>query len=109
MIGSRNCRNLTSDDIARTVPNGTTLILSGGAAGADTLAEQAAQKLGIPFRKILPDYKTYGRRAPLIRNEEIVRQADRVFAFWDYESLGTAHAIAYCIAIQTPVEVIGLD
>lgn len=108
MIGSRNSYNLTVDDIIGYIPTGCTGIISGGAAGVDHLAEQAATRCGIPFRKILPDYPKYGTNAPLLRNKEIARAADCLFAFWDYSSKGTAATIAACIEYGTPAEVIGL-
>lgn len=53
-----------------------------------------------------PDYQRYGRRAPLVRNEQIVEYADQVLAFWDGESHGTGRTIALCIEKNRPVRVI---
>lgn len=107
IVGSRNCQNSLIDEIKRRVPGGTALIVSGGARGVDTLAEQTAAELKIPFRKIVPDYAKFGRNAPKIRNLAIVRNADRVLAFWDFRSAGTASVIAACIENRVPVEVYG--
>ncbi len=68
-------------------------IVSGGAKGIDTLAEAYAREHSIPMQIIRPDYATYGRRAPLVRNKEIVKAADVVLAIWDGQSPGTAHAL----------------
>jgi hypothetical protein len=68
-------------------------IVSGGAAGADSLAARYAREHGLPLQVFLPDYGRYGRRAPLVRNQYIISCAQQVVAFWDSRSSGTAHAI----------------
>lgn len=105
IVGSRVCQNTVLDEIVRRIPDGATLIISGGARGVDAYAEQAAKKLALPFRKILPDYQRFGKFAPKRRNAEIIGQADRVLAFWDCQSRGTASVIALCIERRIPVEV----
>ena len=45
------------------------------------------------WKKFLPDYKTYGRVAPLKRNYLIVSYCDVVIAFWDGKSRGTEYTI----------------
>ena len=69
------------------------LIVSGGAKGADQLAEQYAREKNIPIKVFLPDYAKYGRAAPTIRNKSIVQEADIVIAFWDGHSRGTQHSL----------------
>lgn len=105
IIGSRNCKDLALIDILHKIPEECSVILSGGATGADQLAQRAAQELKLPFLKILPDYEKNGKRAPLIRNEMIVEKSDIVIAFWDYISRGTAATIAYCIEKRVPVKI----
>lgn len=46
--------------------------------------------------EFLPDYKTYGRAAPIVRNKLIVSYADVVYAFWDGRSKGTKYVIDLC-------------
>jgi len=87
------------------IPYNCTEIISGGADGIDTLARLAAQKLDLPIREFLPDYQTYGRRAPLIRNEQIVEAADYVVALWDGHSHGTAHTVDLCFRKHVPIRV----
>ena len=70
-------------------------IISGGAKGADTLAALYAQKNEIPTTIIPPNYKKFGRGAPIIRNKEIVSLCDTVVAFWDGTSKGTSFTIEY--------------
>lgn len=68
-------------------------IVSGGAKGADTLAEGYAKDIGRPMVVYRPDYKKFGRAAPFIRNSEIVEHSDIVYAFWDGRSNGTRDAL----------------
>ncbi len=92
IIGSRG---LTVKDLETYLPPDTTGIVSGGAKGVDTCAEQYAKQNGIPLRVFLPEYEKYGRFAPLKRNIRIVDYADVVLAFWDGSSRGTKYAIDY--------------
>lgn len=68
-------------------------IVSGGAVGADTLAEEFAAENGYETIIYLPDRKTYGREACRVRNTDIVETGDVVFAFWDGISTGTKDSI----------------
>ncbi|ERP31391.1 DUF2493 domain-containing protein [Chitinivibrio alkaliphilus] len=70
-------------------------IVSGGARGADTLAEQYAACKNIPLKRFLPDWRRYGRAAGIRRNCDIINYADQVIAFWDGNSRGTKHSITY--------------
>lgn len=69
------------------------LIVSGGAKGADTLARKFAALNKIPLMEFLPDYKRYGRGAPLQRNTLIVQNSDYVIAFVTPSSRGTLDTI----------------
>lgn len=93
VIGSRG---LTVEHLERYLPEGTTEIVSGGARGIDRCAREHALAHGIKLTEFLPDYETLGRRAPLVRNLEIIDYADQVVAFWDGVSRGTAHVIRHC-------------
>lgn len=70
-----------------------TEIVSGGASGADTLAERYAKENNIPLTVFPADWKTHGREAGPMRNRQIVQHADRVLAFWDGVSAGTRSTI----------------
>lgn len=109
IIGSRNCKKLDTGLMGKYLPENCTEIVSGGADGADFHAEELAEKKKIAFRKFLPDYKTFGRRAPLERNLLIVRNCDTLLAFWDCYSRGTAHTINACIAENVPVRIIPIS
>ena len=70
-----------------------TLIISGGAHGADKLAEKWAAENKIETLIFLPDWKKYGKSAGFIRNKDIIQACDAVVAFWDGKSKGTKHMI----------------
>ena len=73
-----------------------TELVSGGAKGIDTCARVYALSHGLKLTEFLPDYRRYGRAAPLVRNREIVAYADQVLAFWDGKSPGTKYVIDQC-------------
>ena len=81
-------------------------IVSGGAKGADTLATQFATEMGIPLLVFKPDYQKYGRGATLIRNTQIIKNAEVVFAFWDGESKGTKDSITKAKKLQKELYII---
>jgi len=97
VIGSRTADEHTALQIRDHLPPYTTQIISGGAEGVDQAAKAVAAELGIPFREFLPDYAAYGKRAPLVRNDRIIEEADMVLAFWNGHSKGTQYVIAECI------------
>lgn len=80
-------------------------IISGGARGADALAQNYGIENGIELVIYKPDWKKYGRGAGIIRNRLIVDAADYVIAFWDGESRGTKAAIDYARTQNKPVHI----
>ena len=70
-----------------------TEIVSGGAKGADSLAERYAKENDLPMKIFPPDWETHGKQAAFIRNKEIIDYAEIVIAFWDGKSTGTKHSI----------------
>ncbi len=81
-------------------------IISGGAKGIDSCAEAYARKNNIPTQIFLPDYKRFGRSAPIVRNRDIVSASDAVLAFWDGESRGTEYTMEYAKKLNIPVFVV---
>jgi len=88
-------RSITNFDLAPHIPENTTLIITGGAKGIDTLAEQYADNHNIPKLIIRPEYKRYGRAAPILRNKTMVEHADTVLVIWDGKSKGTLSTVNY--------------
>ena len=70
-----------------------TLIISGSAKGADSLAEKWANENNIETKIYHPDWETYGKKAGIIRNKDIILNSDRMICFWDNTSKGTLHSI----------------
>ena len=91
------------------IPANCTEIVSGGAMGVDRLAEIYARKNNIPIKVFLPDYDKYGKRAPKVRNEQIVEYSDEVIAFWDATSTGTAHTVATAVMKGVTVHVVRIQ
>ena len=100
VVGSRS---LTVKDIGKYLPENTTEIISGGAAGIDSCAREYSLSHGI---KLKPDYARYGRKAaPLKRNITIIESADIVLAFWNGSSKGTKFVIESCERMGVEIKV----
>lgn len=83
-------------------------LISGGAVGADSLAEQYAAAYDIPIEVLKPEWDRYGKRAGFIRNAQMVDMLDKnglVVAFWDGKSNGTRHSIDYANSKQFRVHI----
>lgn len=93
IIGSRG---LAVNNLEKYLPKDTKEIISGGAQGIDACAREYAVANNIKLTEFLPDYKQYGKCAPLKRNITIIENADIVLAFWDGVSRGTAFVIKNC-------------
>lgn len=78
-------------------------IVSGGAKGADTLAERFAEENTLEMKIFHPNWELLGRNACSARNTEIVEFADLVFAFWDGKSPGTKDSITKTEILQKEV------
>lgn len=59
-----------------------TVIISGGASGADTLAEEFASAFGLEEEIYPAEWKKYGKSAGMIRNKTIVDRCDMMLAFY---------------------------
>lgn len=107
-VGIVGGRDFTDMELLRTslLKYEVTHIVSGGAVGADALAEQYAKEKGVGTTIFKPDWQTYGMRAAYLRNKQIVDASDCVVAFWDGKSKGTKMTIDICEAAGKPVEII---
>ena len=56
--------------LASLPPN--TVIIHGGARGADSMADELAAALSFPIRKYPADWTRYGRRAGTLRNQKML-------------------------------------
>ncbi len=102
IVGSRD---VIVSDIGRYISNAGEIV-SGGAIGVDRCAAEYAKENGIKLTEFLPQYKLYGRAAPIIRNKKIVDYSDKVIAFWNGNSKGTLSVIKYARKIGKPCEII---
>ncbi len=105
VVGSRTLRVESLGDY---LPQGVTELVSGGARGIDQCAKEYALANGLKLTEFLPNYARYRGGAPLVRNEQIVRYADEVLAFWDGQSSGTRRVIELCEVLGKPIRVIQL-
>lgn len=106
IVGSRTVGAAYYTAMCEKVPIGASMIISGGAEGADMLARRYAHECGLAYVEIRPDYQAFGRSATLERNKEIVRRADYVLVLWDGQSHGSAFVMKHCIDTGTPVRVV---
>ena len=83
-----------------------TLVVSGGAKGADSLGEEYANANNIPTKIFLPDWDKYGKSAGMLRNSDIINEAEIIVAFWDGESKGCKDAIAKANKLNKKVLII---
>ena len=106
VVGSREFVNL--DEVRQFVreQERTTVIVSGGARGVDSVAVDEAKRLRMPYEVHLPDWSKHGKAAGAIRNRTIVEAADEVVAFWDGRSRGTKISIDIAKALKKPVRVV---
>jgi len=102
VVGSRE---LYVENLEDYLPEDVTEIVSGGARGVDQSAQNFALQHALKLTEYLPDYRRYGRAAPLKRNITIIENADLVLAFWDGKSRGTKFVIEACKERNVPVEV----
>lgn len=109
MCGSRSWRmGAVIDDSIACLPEGT-LVISGGAPGADRMVVLAAERQGFHCAVIRALWRVRGRRAGHERNGVMLalleRETDWVEAFWDGTSPGTSGCIAKARALGLKVVV----
>ena len=84
-------------------------IITGGANGADKLAERLAKEKGIRCEVIKADWRTHGRTAGPIRNHNMAKAAGtdgRLLAYWDGESPGTGNMVNTARRMGLYVEIV---
>lgn len=95
-----------NEAIPRMAGDNTPVIVSGGAAGADSLGEQYAQENGIAIERHPADWKKHGKAAGPIRNAEMAACADFLIAFWDGKSRGTQNMMMNAVKKDIPCIVV---
>lgn len=84
---------------------GISIIVSGGARGADTLAEEYAKLNEIDFHVFVAKWKAEGNKAGPRRNLRIANYADVMLAFPLGESKGTYNAVSLMKKLGKPVQI----
>jgi hypothetical protein len=77
--------NLTPRDLA--------FVVNGNARGVDKHALVWARDHGVKVQLFEPDWNKYGKKAGILRNDEMLALATHVITLWDGKSPGTAHVI----------------
>lgn len=103
IVGSRS---ITEFDLSEYIPSQTDLIISGGAKGIDSLAEEYADQHRISKLILRPKYHLYGKSAPIKRNEQMVDIADEILIIWDGISRGAQHTLKFAQKKNKPITLI---
>jgi len=103
IIGSRKIEKLDLNEYIKEKPN---VVISGGAKGIDTIAEEWALRNNIDIIIHRPNYEINGKKATWRRNDVIVDEADKIMAFWDGESTGTRYVINKALETRKNIEII---
>ncbi len=106
VVGSRTLDSQVYALLGLHIPAGCSEIISGGARGVDQLAERYAHENSLKLTVIQPDYDTFDRAAPLIRNAQIIEASDYVVIFWDGVSRGSMNVIMTCMKTNKPYKII---
>lgn len=107
-------RNYTNYSIVKNVllklkeKYGTFTVIEGGQRGADILAKQVAEELGLPIIQKDAEWTKYGKAAGPIRNRLMLKEdPDLVLAFHEdiRSSKGTMNMVVQARAAGKPVEI----
>jgi hypothetical protein len=109
VAGSRSYEHLEAVRNAVGSIESTALVISGGARGVDSIAIAHARALGLKTFVYPADWKTYGKRAGLLRNAVMVRMCTEALVFHDGTSRGTQHTLDLLDAGGKPYMLFGAD
>lgn len=106
--GSRTFSDRTAiaERISQLPPD--TIVMTSRSHGASAAVRDAVQDRGLQMEvwTARPSRFSTVEAAYFARDEEMIRSADRVIAFWDGCSPGTAHELDYAKRIGKPVELL---
>lgn len=110
VVGSREFKNYKQleQEIDERYTEGDWLV-SGGALGADSMAQRYAKEKGIPILIIYPRWRVngvYDAGAGFKRNKEIVENSDIVLAFYQkgrFQQGGTANTASWARKLEVPL------
>jgi len=90
------------------------VVIHGAARGADMIAsswvEAQPEIARVSELRFPANWKEFGKAAGMIRNKQMLAEGrpDRVLAFWDGMSRGTANMVALAQSAGVPVEIVNL-
>lgn len=88
-------------------PDRNMCIVSGGARGADRLAKRYADEHEeVHYIEHPADWQKHGKKAGMIRNLDIVKDAHSVLAFWNGKSKGTKHTLGLAQSLGKNIKVV---
>jgi hypothetical protein len=109
IVGSRDFNDFEYlKKVLEPIKNKVTLVVSGGAKGADSLGERWAKENNILTQIFYPDWNKFGKSAGYRRNVDIVNNSDAVVAFQINDSKGTQHTIDIAMEKNKKVKVFKL-
>ena len=79
------------------------IMITGGAVGVDTLAGNWAIANDVRLVLYQPEWTRHGKSAGVIRNTQLVNDADFILAFWDGRSKGTRDSIQKAMRSGKPL------
>jgi hypothetical protein len=86
----------------------TAVILTSRTNGVSAAVRDATIRLGLRLEvwTAMTDRYPTAADAFFARDEEMIRWADRLLAFWDGESAGTAHELTYARRLSKPIDLV---
>jgi len=107
VIGSRTFNDY--EEVKRTLSLiNITELISGGAKGADSLGERYADENNIQKKIFLPDWERFGKAAGMIRNTDIIENAEFIIAFWNGTSKGTLDSMNKATKLNKKILIINV-
>ena len=103
ILGSRSINN--TEFIEKKIeksPFSITQIFTSSCDGVCKIARTYGKKKNIEVSVFHPDWETFGRRAAIVRNKNLLHCAEAALIFWDEISKGTKQEIDYSNKINLP-------
>jgi hypothetical protein len=105
------CRNARAEHCLRTSilailwQHKPEMVLVGDAMGVDWMVRSICDEEAQPYTVFRPDWEKYKKAAGPIRNQAMLKEADKLIAFWDGKSRGTRNAIKTAMKMGLRLEV----
>ena len=106
VTGGRDFKNKQQvwDELDKIKPD---ILISGGAKGADSLAEQWAKARGVVIERYDPDWKKEGKKAAFLRNQRMVDEGKPHMLVAFKGGKGTEHQVNITRKAKIPVHIAG--